>query len=52
MSIMQDELEGLLLPERADPVALPQMEDWAALLRYFPKQVSGGDNASPISPAA
>lgn len=52
MSIMQDELEGLLLPERADPVALPQTEDWAALLRYFPKQGSGDDSASPISRAA
>lgn len=52
MSIMQDELEALLLPKRADPVALPQMEDWAALLRYFPKQGSGGDDASPISRAA
>lgn len=51
-SIMEDELEALLLPERSARIEVPQQENWIGLLRYFPKQSSKGAGMGPTSRAA
>jgi len=51
-SIMEDELEALLLPERSARIEVPQQENWIGLLRYFPKQSSKGTGMGPTSRAA
>jgi len=52
MSVMEDELDALLLPERSDRFELPRQENWIGLLRYFPKQSAKRVHAEPTSRAA
>lgn len=47
-SILDEELAGLLGPERAEPVPVPSKADWGKLMRTMPKSTLG----SPFAVAA